>query len=138
MAYNEELALRIRQSLGEQTGIVERKMFGGLCFMAHGNMCCGVMGDEIIVRVGAERYEDSLQMPHARPMGFTGRPMRGFVVVASKGIESEEGLDEWIARGVKFAMSLPPSRITPPTWTPQTISLICCPHLSIIVRTNLH
>ena len=91
MAYNEELALRIRQSLGEQTGIVERKMFGGLCFMVHGNMLGGVMGDEIIVRVGAERYEDSLQLPHARPMDFTGRPMRGFVVVASEGIESEEG-----------------------------------------------
>ena len=108
MAYNEELALRIRQSLGEQTGIVERKMFGGLCFMAHGNMCCGVMGDEIIVRVGAERYEDSLHLPHARPMDFTGSPMRGFVVVASEGIESEEGLDEWVARGVNFAISLPP------------------------------
>ena len=107
MAYNEDLALRIRQSLREQTGIVERKMFGGLCFMAHGNMCCGVMGDEIIVRVGAERYEDSLQMPHAPPMDFTGRPMRGFVVVASEGIESEEGLDEWVARGVNFAISLP-------------------------------
>ena len=70
MAYNEELALRIRQSLGEQTGIVERKMFGGLCFMAHGNMLGGVMGDEIIVRVGAERYEDSLHLPHARPDGL--------------------------------------------------------------------
>jgi TfoX/Sxy family transcriptional regulator of competence genes len=108
LAYNEELALRIRQSLGEQTGIVERKMFGGLCFMAHGNMLGGVMGDEIIVRVGAERYEDSLHLPHARPMDFTGRPMRGFVIVASEGIESEEGLDEWVARGVNFAISLPP------------------------------
>ena len=102
MAYNEELALRIRQSLGEQTGIVERKMFGGLCFMAHGNMLGGVMGDEIIVRVGAERYEDSLHLPHVRPMDFTGRPMRGFVIVASEGIESEEGLDEWVVRGVNF------------------------------------
>ena len=108
MAYNEELALRIRQSLGEQTGVVERKMFGGLCFMAHGNMLGGVMGDEIIARVGTERYKDSLQVPHARPMDFTGRPMRGFVIVASEGIESEEGLDEWVARGVNFAISLPP------------------------------
>ena len=66
MAYNEELTLRVRQSLGEQTGVVERKMFVGLCFMVHGSMCCGVMGDEIIVRVGAERYEDSLQLPHTR------------------------------------------------------------------------
>ena len=108
MAYNEELALRVRQSLGEQAGITERKMFGGLCFMAHGNMLGGVMGDEIIVRVGAERYEDALQLPHAREMDFTGRPMRGFVVVASEGIASDERLNEWVRRGVQFATSLPP------------------------------
>ena len=108
MAFNEELALRIRQSLGEQTGVTERKMFGGLCFMVHGNMLGGVMGDEIIVRVGAERYEDALKQPHAREMDFTGRPMRGFVVVASEGIASDERLNEWVQRGAQFATSLPP------------------------------
>jgi len=108
LAYNEELALRIRQSIGMQTGVTERKMFGGLCFMVHGNMLGGVMGDEIIVRVGAERYEDALKQPHAREMDFTGRPMRGFVVVASEGIASDERLDEWVQRGAQFATSLPP------------------------------
>ena len=108
MAFNEELALRVRQSLGEQTGVTERKMFGGLCFMVHGNMLGGVMGDEIIVRVGADRYEDALKQPHTREMDFTGRPMRGFVVVASEGIASDERLDEWVRRGVQFATSLPP------------------------------
>ena len=108
MAFNEELALRIRQSLGEQTGVTERKMFGGLCFMVHGNMLGGVMGDEIIVRVGAERYKDALKQPHAREMDFTGRPMRGFVVVASEGIASDERLNEWVQRGAQFATSLPP------------------------------
>ena len=108
MAFNEELALRIRQSLGEQTGVTERKMFGGLCFMVQGNMLGGVMGDEIIVRVGAERYEEALKQPHTREMDFTGRPMRGFVVVASEGISSDERLDEWVRRGVQFAASLPP------------------------------
>ena len=108
MAYDEELALRVRQSLGDETGIVERKMFGGLCFIAHGNMLGGVMGDEIIVRVGADRYEDALKQPHAREMDFTGRPMRGFVVVAPEGIASDERLDEWVRRGVQFATSLPP------------------------------
>ena len=108
MAFNEELALRIRQSLGEQAGVTERKMFGGLCFMVQGNMLGGVMGDEIIVRVGAERYEDALKQPHAREMDFTGRPMRGFVVVASEGIALDERLDEWVQRGVQFATSLPP------------------------------
>ena len=108
MAYCEELALRVRQSLGEQEGIVERKMFGGLCFMAHGNMLGGVMGDELIVRVGAEGYEDALQLPHTREMDFTGRPMRGFVIVAPEGIACDDGLDEWVRRGLKFATSLPP------------------------------
>jgi len=108
LAFNEELALRIRQSLGEQTEVTERKMFGGLCFMVHGNMLGGVMGDEIIVRVGAERYEDALKQPHAREMDFTGRPMRGFVVVASEGIASDERLNEWVQRGAQFATALPP------------------------------
>jgi len=108
LAFNEELALRIRQSIGMQTGVTERKMFGGLCFMVHGNMLGGVMGDEIIVRVGAERYEDALKQPHAREMDFTGRPMRGFVVVASEGIASDERLNEWVQRGAQFATSLPP------------------------------
>ena len=108
MAFNEELALRIRQSLGNQTGVVERKMFGGLCFIVHGNMLGGVMGDEIIVRVGADGYEDALQLPHAREMDFTGRPMRGFVVVSSEGIACDSVLDQWVHRGLKFATSLPP------------------------------
>ena len=108
MAFNEELALRVRQSLGEQTGVTERKMFGGLCFMVRGNMLGGVMGDELIVRVGMESYEDSLQLPHSRPMDFTGNPMRGFVVVSSEGIAAEEGMHEWIRRGLEFAASLPP------------------------------
>ena len=108
MAYDEELALRLRQSLGDQTGITERKMFGGLCFMVNGNMLGGVMGEEVIVRVGAEAYEDALQLPHAREMDFTGRPMRGFVVVSSEGITCDGRLDEWVHRGLKFAASLPP------------------------------
>ena len=76
--------------------------------MVQGNMLGGVMGDEIIVRVGAERYEEALKQPHTREMDFTGRPMRGFVVVASEGISSDERLDEWVRRGVQFAASLQP------------------------------
>lgn len=107
MAFSEELALRVRECLGEQAGITERKMFGGLCFMVGGNMLGGVMGDEVIVRVGADGYEDALELPHAREMDFTGRPMRGFVVVSSDGVTSEEGLNERVQRGLKFALSLP-------------------------------
>lgn len=108
MAFSEELALRMRQCLGEQAGITERKMFGGLCFMVGGNMLGGVMGDEVIVRVGADGYEDALKLPHAREMDFTGKPMRGFVVVSAEGIASDDGLDNWVQRGLQFALSLPP------------------------------
>ncbi len=108
MAFSEELALRMRQCLGEQAGVTERKMFGGLCFMVSGNMLGGVMGNEVIVRVGADRYEDAQELPHAREMDFTGRPMRGFVVVSAEGIASDDGLDDWVQRGLKFALSLPP------------------------------
>ena len=108
MAYSEELALRVRQSLGEQAGVVEKKMFGGLCFMVRGNMCCGVTGDEIIARVGPEQYEDALTLPHARLMDFTGRPMRGFIAVRPEGLSSDEDLAAWIARCLNFTASLPP------------------------------
>ena len=113
MAYNEELAPRIRPSLEEQSGIVERKMFGGRSFMAHGNMAHGnimggVMGNEIIVQVGAERYEDVLQQPSAREMDFTGRPMRAFVVARVDGISSDDDLANWAERWLEFALSMPP------------------------------
>ena len=108
MAYDEDLAVRVRICLSEHSGVVERKMFGGLCFMAHGNMLGGVMDDEIIVRVGADEYEDALQHPHAREMDFTGRPMRGFVVVGPAGISTDAALTSWLDRALSFALSLPP------------------------------
>ena len=107
MAYNEELAPLIRQSLEEQSDIVERKMFGGRSFMAHGTMLGGVIGNGIIVRVAAERYEDALQQPSAREMDFTGRPMRAFVVARADGISSDDDLANWAERGLEFALSMP-------------------------------
>lgn len=107
MAYDEKLALRVREELAGQAKYVEKKMFGGLCFLLDGNMCCRVMGEEIIVRVGADNYIESLKRPHAKEMDFTGRPMRGMVVVEAAGIDSATGLSEWLSRGVKFARSLP-------------------------------
>ena len=107
MAYNEELADRIRTSLEGRPGVTERKMFGGIGFMIHGNMCCGVVIDDLMVRVGPDSHEASLALPHARPMDFTGRPMKGFVFVGPGGINDEAALSGWIARGVTFAQSLP-------------------------------
>ena len=107
MAYNEELAARIRISLEGHPGVTERKMFGGIGFMIHGNMCCGVLKDDLMVRVGPDGHAASLALPHARPMDFTGRPMKGFVFVGSDGINDDGALSEWIDRGVTFAQSLP-------------------------------
>ena len=106
MAYDEGVAQRLREALGEEQGIAEKKMFGGIAFMQHGNMCCGVVGEELMVRVGADSYEDALGRPHARPMDFTGRPLRGMIYVGIRGFESDENLDAWVARGTAFTRSL--------------------------------
>ena len=107
VAYDEGLAQRIRETLAESDGTVEKKMFGGLAFMLHGNMCIGVSGDDLMVRVGPEAYAEALAQPHARQMDFTGKPLRGFVYVDPLGIESDEDLEAWIERGTRFARSLP-------------------------------
>ena len=108
MAYDEGLSQRLREVVEEQPGIVEKKMFGGLCFMLSGNMCLGVVGEELMVRVGPEAYEACLAEPHAREMDFTGQAMKGMVYVATEGFESDEDLAAWVRRGVDFAASLPP------------------------------
>jgi hypothetical protein len=108
MAYDEGLAERAREVLVDLPGFVEKKMFGGIGFMLRGNMACGVSGDELIVRVGPANYEQALGMAHTRPFDMTGRPMRGWVMVAPVGLESDAGLEDWIQRGVEFALSLPP------------------------------
>lgn len=108
MAYNEGLAQRIREMLDEQPGNVEKKMFGGVGFIIHGNMACGVHKDTLVVRVGPERYQDALAKPHTRPFDITGRSMKGWVMVASDGYEMDEALQNWVQQGVEFALSLPP------------------------------
>jgi TfoX/Sxy family transcriptional regulator of competence genes len=108
MAFDEGLAQRIREALEDRSGVTEKKMFGGLAFMLGGNMCVGVVGHELMVRVGPDAYEDALAQKHARKMDFTKRPMKGFVYVATDGIESDRDLEDWIGRAVEFAESLPP------------------------------
>jgi len=106
MAYNAEIADRVLKVLDGREGLTERKMFGGIAFMLNGNMCCGVTNDDLMVRVGADGLEDALDQPHARPMDFTGRPMKGFVFVDA-GAVGDRVLRRWIQRGVTFAESLP-------------------------------
>jgi len=107
MAYDEGLAQRVRELLSEQLGYVEKKMFGGIGYMLHGNMACGVNGTDLIVRVGPEQYEEALADEHTKPFDMTGRPMKGWVVVVAQGYEADEDLRLWVQRGVTYALSLP-------------------------------
>jgi hypothetical protein len=108
MAYDEGLAQRVRAVMVERTGVAEKKMFGGVSFMLDGNMACGVIGDELIVRVGPQQYGTAVMSPHARPFDFTGKPMKGWIVVVAEGVTSDADLAQWVQRGVAFARSLPP------------------------------
>jgi hypothetical protein len=108
MAYHEGLAERIREMTADRPSMSERKMFGGLCFLLDGNMCFGIVGSELMVRVGPDAYADALALDHAREMDFTGRSMKGFVYVGAAGISEDEDLDAWLDRGLAHAASLPP------------------------------
>jgi TfoX/Sxy family transcriptional regulator of competence genes len=108
MAYDENLAARIRALLDSDPSVTERKMFGGIAFMINGNMCCGVAGEDLMLRVGAAEYEAALARPNARPMDFTGRPMKGMVFVGAAGTRTAKSLETWVARAFAFASSLPP------------------------------
>ncbi|MEO6325678.1 MAG: TfoX/Sxy family protein [Thermoanaerobaculia bacterium] len=107
MAYGEGLAERIRRTLQVRDAVVERKMFGGIAFMVAGSMACGVVGRDLMVRVGPERYDRALERPHVRPMDFTGRPLRGMVYVGSEGLVTESSLASWVDAAVEFALSAP-------------------------------
>ena len=110
MAYDETLAQRVRDALAAYVGgpgVTERRMFGGLAFMLRGNMCCCVTQPGLMVRIGRDAYPDALAQPHAGLMDLTGRPLRGWVLVAPAGLATDAGLSEWVARGAGFANTLP-------------------------------
>jgi TfoX/Sxy family transcriptional regulator of competence genes len=107
MALDETLVHRVRWVLGRQNGITERKMFGGLSFLLNGNMCCGVVKDLLVLRLGEQGAAEALAEPHTRPMDFTGKPMKSMVYVAPDGARSDEAFQEWVHRAVAYASSLP-------------------------------
>ena len=108
MAYDEDLAHRVRSQLAEQDGITEKAMFGGLAFLLRGNMAVGISGDELMVRVGPDATDDALARPHTRVFDMTGRPMKGWILVTRDGVKNSRQLGAWVRRGVQFAESLPP------------------------------
>jgi TfoX/Sxy family transcriptional regulator of competence genes len=107
MACDEQLVLRIRETLQDVAGVSERRMFGGACFTLNGNMFCGVVKDEIMVRVGQENYSSALRRPHAREMDFTGRAMQGYVFIARPGFKSGLSLRAWIHKALDYVGTLP-------------------------------
>ena len=106
MAYNEKLAERIRAELSG-IPVVEKKMFGGVGFLLHGNMACGVHKQNMIVRVDPEKHNALLKKPHARPFDITGKPMKGWLVVHADGLKTAKQLSTWAKEGVTFALTLP-------------------------------
>jgi len=108
MAYDEDLAERVGTALKDQDIVDSKKMFGGLCFLVHGNMCCGIVDDRLMLRVGPDQYEDILKKEHVLKMDFTGRPMRGMVYVEPEGLQAQPNINEWIEYALDFVLTLPP------------------------------
>ncbi len=106
MAYDLLLGERIRNSLSHKKGIEEKKMFGGLGFLLHGNMLVGVWNNSLIARVGPDAYEESLREPFARKFDITGRAMKGWILVDAEGVTDADELNRWIQRAVKFVRTL--------------------------------
>jgi TfoX/Sxy family transcriptional regulator of competence genes len=108
MAYNHELAERVRAALKQHPEMVEKVMFGGVGYMLRGNLACGVQGDEFIVRIGEAQNEAALKLPFVRPfMPVPGRPMAGWILVGPDGTGSDQELMEWVNKGVEYASTLP-------------------------------
>jgi hypothetical protein len=111
VAYDEDLAWRVRAVLSPAEAVTERQMFGGLAFMLSGHMFCGVVRDTLMVRLGPEGADRALNQPHVRPMDFTGRPVKGMVFVEPGGLRGA-ALGEWVAAAAAFARALPPKPAT--------------------------
>ena len=103
MAYDEYLADRMRRVfISKNTAFEEKKMMGGLCFMVNEKMCAGIIKNSLMARIDPEFYETATTLKGCRQMDFTGRPMKGYVLVDSHGIDSEQELEFWIQKCIDF------------------------------------
>lgn len=110
MACNERLAERIRDYFKRRKGVEEKRMFGGLCFMLNGHMCCGIEKDRLMVRVMPDRYEVLLKKPDAHKMDFTGKPLKGFLFISEAGYRTAAGLASWLDEAAEFAKAKLPKK----------------------------
>jgi TfoX/Sxy family transcriptional regulator of competence genes len=111
MAYDQDLANRVREQLAAEDGVSEKAMFGGLAFLLNGNMTVAVSTHGgLMVRVGREAAEEALSRPHTKPIEMRGRPMTGWIHVEADGVKTKRQLASWAVRGLDAARSLPPKR----------------------------
>ena len=107
MAYDEKLADRLRVVLKRRRGIEEKKMFGGLAFMLNGNMCCGVIKRDLVLRLGKQGAAEALDEPYTREMDFTGRSLKTMIYVSPTGYRRDTDLRRWVGRAADYVKSLP-------------------------------
>lgn len=120
MAYDEQLAARVRVLLKGQRALVEKKMFGGLAYLSQGKMFAGILKDELVVRVGPEGNDAALKALHTRPMDFTGRPMKGYIFVGPGGVKTDPQLHTWLTKGLNFVAGRPAAKRKPMRSTSTT------------------
>ena len=109
MAYDEDLADRARDVMPTGAEVTERKMFGGLAFLLEGHMFAGIVGSELMVRIGYEAAERALELDHVREMDFTGKPMKNMIFVQPAGLHGPE-LERWVTAAEEHARTLPPKQ----------------------------
>ena len=108
MAYDVDLANRLREQLADEVGVTEKAMFGGLAFLLNGNMTVAAFGrGGLMVRVGPDAVDEALSRPHAEQIEMRGRPMKGWIHVASEGVRTTRQLTPWVRRSVQFVHTLP-------------------------------
>ena len=120
MAYDLELAQRIRVIVDERPRVREKEMFGGIAFLLDEKMFVGIVKDELMARVGPDAYEAALEEPHVRPMDFTGKPMKGYVYIAQDGLRGRAALTKWIDLAARFVATLPAAAKRAKKKTPKT------------------
>jgi TfoX/Sxy family transcriptional regulator of competence genes len=108
MAFDQGLAQRLRERLAGTGGVAEKQMFGGLAFLVDGNMCVGVIGTELIARVGLDTTDAALERPGSRLFDFSGRPMKGWITVDPAALEDDDALAAWVDDALGFVRTLPP------------------------------
>ncbi|HJU44053.1 MAG TPA: TfoX/Sxy family protein [Vicinamibacterales bacterium] len=113
MAFDETLATRVRRILDPRADLVEKHMFGGVCFMIRGRMVCGIIDSSLMVRLDPADADRIVDQPHVRPMDFTGKPMRGYLFVEAEAVATPKALKAWVDRCVTHIETMPVKRPRP-------------------------